>query len=160
VVFPYSQRIYDKLAVVVISAMIQASVKKEGMSNGILGDCVVLLATAPRPYTSVISALPPRKLRCAFCTLRWEEAEKWNIANGSKKGFRQAMNTGLDIFFGLALILGKMGERYANGSGGMKIDQGPAETAHHGTALRGFHQSQAPTSPAYIPKDIWKLKGS
>ena len=154
---PYSQRIYDKLADVVISAMIQASCKERGDVRMESGD-VVLLATAPRPYTSGYISYATHEYADVRFVPPLEEAEKMEYSERVEKGFRQAMNTGLDIFFGLALILGKMGERFANGSGGMKLTKDLLKPRTMTRLLGGFIKAKLQHRPL-LPKDIWKLKG-
>ncbi len=154
---PYSQRIYDKLAEVVISAMLQASCDGRGDVKLRSGD-VVLLATAPRPYTSGYISYATHEYADVRFVPPLDEAEKMEYGDRVQKGFMQAMNTGLDVFFGLALILGKMGERFASGSGGMKITKELLKPKTMARLLSGYLKAKIQKRPL-LPKDIWKLKG-
>ena len=154
---PYSQRNYDNLADVVISAMIQASCLEKGDVQIESGD-VVLLATAPRPYTSGYISYATYEYADVQFVPPLDEAENMEYSERVEKGFMQAMNTGLDIFFGLALILGKMGERFASGSGGMKITKDLLKPRTICRLLSGYLKAKIQKRPL-LPKDIWKLKG-
>ncbi len=154
---PYSDRIYQKMAEVVISAMIQASCLEKGDVQMESGD-VVLLATAPRPYTSGYISYTTYENADVRFVPPLEEAEKMEYGDRVQKGFLMAMNTGLDIFFGLAMILGKMGERFASGSGGMKITKEILKPKTLRRLLGGYIKAKIQNRPL-LPKDIWKLKG-
>lgn len=154
---PYSQRIYEKMAEVVISAMIQASCSEKGDVQLESGD-VVLLATAPRPYTSGYISYTTYENTDVRFVPPLDEAEKMEYVDRVNKGFIQAMDTGLDIFFGLAMILGKMGERFASGSGGMKLSKDILKPRTLRRLLGGYIKAKIQKRPL-LPKDIWKLKG-
>jgi hypothetical protein len=154
---PYSQRIYEKMAEVVISAMIQASCSEKGDVQLESGD-VVLLATAPRPYTSGYISYTTYENTDVRFVPPLDEAEKMEYVDRVNKGFIQAMDTGLDIFFGLAMILGKMGERFASGSGGMKLSKDILKPRTIRRLLGGYIKAKIQKRPL-LPKDIWKLKG-
>lgn len=154
---PYSERIYEKMAEVVISAMIQASCLEKGDVQMESGD-VVLLATAPRPYTSGYISYTTYENADVRFVPPLDEAEKMEYGARVQKGFLMAMNTGLDIFFGLAMILGKMGERFANGSGGMKFSKDLLKPNTLRRLLSGYIKAKLQNRPL-LPKDIWKLKG-
>jgi hypothetical protein len=154
---PYSQRIYDKMAEVVISAMIQASCSEKGDVQLESGD-VVLLATAPRPYTSGYISYTTYENADVRFVPPLDEAEKMEYGERVNKGFLMAMDTGLDIFFGLAMILGKMGERFASGSGGVKISKEMLKPRTIRRLLIGYLKAKIQKRPL-LPKDIWKLKG-
>jgi len=154
---PYSQRNYDKMAEVVISAMIQASCSGRGDVKMESGD-VVLLATAPRPYTSGYISYTTYENADVRFVPPLDEAENMEYSERVQKGFMLAMNTGLDIFFGLAMILGKMGERFASGSGGMQLTKDLFKPRTLSRLLGGYIKAKLQKRPL-LPKDIWKLKG-
>jgi phenylacetate-coenzyme A ligase PaaK-like adenylate-forming protein len=67
------------------------------------------------------------------------------------------METGIDYFYGLASVLGKMGERFEEGGSG-KISLSMLNPKVFGRLLRGYLKAKV-QKRNLLPKDIWNLKG-
>ncbi len=154
---PYTKRIYNKLGEVVIGAMILSSCRYKGEVNIEPGD-VVLLATAPRPYTSGYISFATKDEMSVRFVPSLETGEKMGFSERVSAGFDIAMETGLDYFFGLASILGKIGERFEQGSSNFKFSAKMLKPKIITRLLKGFLNSKL-NGRATLPRDIWKLKG-
>ncbi len=141
----------------VIGAMILASCKYKGDVRLEPND-VVLLATAPLPYTSgYICHATDDQLDVRFVP-SLAEAEKMGFGERISTGFSQAMDTGLDFFFGLASVLGKMGERFEEGNASGKPSLALLKPRTISRLLQGFIKAKI-AKRNMLPKDIWNLKG-
>jgi len=154
---PYTQRIYDRLGEVVVSAMILSSCSHKGEVLLEPGD-VVLLATAPRPYTSgYISYATYDEMDVTFVP-PLEKGEKMGFGERVQEGFSQAMEKGLDFFFGLAIILGKIGEQFEQGASSFKFSPKMLHPSTLARLLKGFISAKI-NKRNLIPSDVWNLKG-
>jgi hypothetical protein len=153
---PYTDRIYEKLGEVVVGAVILSSCKYKGDINIEPGD-VALLMTAPLPYTSgYISRATDDQLDMRFVP-PLEEGEKMGFADRISTGFKLAMEYGLDMFFGLASVLGKMGERFESGSASGSFSLKDLRPRAFFRLLGGFLKAKL-QKRNLLPKDIWKIK--
>ena len=117
---PYSKRMYDSLGEIAIGAMLMASCTRKGEVNLYPGN-VILLGTAPPPYTSgLITHSMAEQLEATFVP-SLEAGEKMEFGERITEGFKLAMGTGLDFFYGLSSILAKTGQRFESGSGSIKV---------------------------------------
>ena len=154
---PYSKRMYDSLAEVAIGAMILASCTRKGEVNLYPGN-VILLGTAPPPYMSGhLTHSMGEHLEARFVP-SIEAGEKMGFGERIEEGFKQAMGTGLDYFYGLSSILAKTGERFESGSGNIKLSSEMLRPNVLSRMLRGFFRAKL-NRRNVLPKDIWKMKG-
>lgn len=154
---PLTDRMYERYGEVALTAMILSSATYKGEVKVELGD-VLLLATAPLPYTSGYVSHSTADLIDIRFAPPLEEGEKMDFGDRINAGFRMGMDTGIDYFYGLASVLGKMGERFEAGGGmgntslkGMKF-----KTVMR--MLKGLATAKI-QGRNLLPKDIWKLKG-
>ena len=154
---PYTRRIYDKLGEVVIGAMILSSCSYKGEVLLEPGD-VVLLATAPRPYTSGYISYATRDEMDVTFVPSLDAGEKMEFGERVKEGFGQAMEKGLDFFFGLAIILGKMGEQFEQGAVNFKPSPKMLCPNTIIRLLKGFIRAKI-NKRKLLPSDVWNLKG-
>jgi phenylacetate-coenzyme A ligase PaaK-like adenylate-forming protein len=87
-----------------------------------------------------------------------ETGEKMGFGERIEEGFKLAMGTGLDFFYGLSSILAKTGERFETGSGNIKFSSEMLRPSVLFRLLRGFFRAKI-NKRNVLPKDIWKLKG-
>ncbi len=154
---PYTEKIYEKLGEVVVGAILLSSCKYKGDITLEAGD-VALLATAPLPYTSgYISRATDDQLDIRFVP-PLDDGEKMGFMDRITTGFTMAMETGLDIFFGLASVLGKMGERFEQSGSGGSFSLKMLKPRTLARLLKGFLSAKLAKRPM-LPRDIWKLKG-
>jgi len=153
---PYTEKIYEKLGEVVVGAILLSSCKYKGDVMLESGD-VALLATAPLPYTSgYISRATDDQLDIRFVP-PLDIGENMGFMERISAGFSEAMDTGLDIFFGLASVLGKMGERFEEGGTGGKFSLKILKPRTLARLIKGYTKAKI-AKRAMLPKDIWKVK--
>ena len=154
---PYSKRMYDSLGDVAIGAMLLASCTRKGEVNLHPGN-VILLGTAPPPYVSGhITHSLADQLDVTFVP-SLEVGEKMEFSKRIEEGFKLAMGTGLDYFYGMSSILAKTGERFESGSGNIKLSPDMLRPSVLSRLLGGFVKAKL-NKRNVLPKDIWKLKG-
>jgi len=118
----------------------------------------LLYGVAPRPYISGTFA-DVLRLQSPFKYLPdLETAEKLSYEQRIVEGFQQALNEGVDYFFGLALVLVKVGEKLRDSSSKVDIRQYLTRPRALYRLVRGLIRSRLEHRPLY-PKDIWSLKG-
>lgn len=154
---PLTDRMYERMAEVALTAMIIASASYKGDVKVKPRD-VLLLGTAPKPYISgYLSDAVDELLDVEFIP-PLKEADKMEFAERLSVGFRMGMSTGIDYFYGLASILAKMGERFEQGGGASGSSIKGMKLSTIIRLLKGFLISKLQRRPL-LPKDIWKLKG-
>jgi len=114
---------------------------------------------APRPYVfgwfghAGLEEFP-------FVLLPPEEmAERMSFQERMEEAFRLALKDGIDVFFGLASVLMKVGEQFSKESG--KTREFSLDMLHPKTLYRltrGLVRSKLAGRPMY-PKDLWDVKG-
>lgn len=154
---PYSKRMYDSLGEVAVGAMLMASCAQKGEVNLHPGN-VILLGTAPPPYTSgLITHSVADQLEVKFVP-SLEAGEKMDFGDRIAEGFKLAIGTGLDFFYGLSSILAKTGQRFESGSGSIQFSSIMLRPSVIIRLLGGFIKAKL-NKRNILPKDIWKLKG-
>lgn len=157
---PYTRRIYDSLGEVAIAAMILASCTRKGevlLEPKEQAD-VILLGTAPPPYTSglltraLLEQLSPKFVPSL------DEGEKMDFNTRIAAGFELAMETGMDFFYGIASVLARIGERFESGSGNTKISLRMLRPDVLFRLIKGALTAKW-NKRKMLPRDIWKLKG-
>jgi hypothetical protein len=118
----------------------------------------LLYGVAPRPYISGTFA-DVLRLQSPFKYLPdLETAEKLTFEERIAAGFNQALNEGVDYFFGLSLVLVKVGEKLRDSSSKVDIRQ----YLNHPRALWRLLKALVKTrliGRPILPKDLWSLKG-
>jgi hypothetical protein len=155
---PYTQEMYDRLAEVVVGAMILASANRKGDIN-LENKDTILLTTAPPPY---FSALVTRATD-AHADVRFlpplDEGEKMGYVERVQAGFKQAMVHGLDYFYGISSVLVRIGEQFeSGGSGSSGISKDMLKPSFIWRMLKGVVRAKL-QNRAMLPKDIWSTKG-
>ncbi|MCJ7519404.1 MAG: GH3 auxin-responsive promoter family protein [Anaerolineaceae bacterium] len=153
---PLTDRMYERYGEVALTAMILSSCDYKGDVKIEPGD-VLLLATAPLPYTSGYVSHSTKDLLDVRFVPSLEEGEKMEFADRIAAGFSQGMETGIDYFYGLASVLGKMGERFEEGGSGKK-SLSMLKPKVLGRLIRGYFKAKL-QKRNLLPKDIWNLKG-
>lgn len=118
----------------------------------------LLYSVAPRPYISGTFADVLRMQTPLEYLPSLEEAESMTFEERIAEGFRQSLYKGLDYFFGLSLVLVKVGEKLTENS--KKIDIKPYLTRPGALfrLIRGLIKSRL-QGRTLMPKDIWDIKG-
>jgi hypothetical protein len=118
----------------------------------------LLYGVAPRPYISGTFADVLRMQSPFKYIPDLEKAENMPYEKRIAEGFQQALNEGVDYFFGLALVLAKVGEKLRDSSSKVDIRQYLSRPMALFRLVRGLVRSRLAHRPLY-PKDIWSLKG-
>jgi hypothetical protein len=155
---PYTQKMYDRLGEIVVSAMIISSANKKG-DIYIENNDTVLLTTAPPPYYGAIITRAAE----AHANLRFlpplDEGEQMSYAERVQAGFKQAMVKGLDIFYGISSVLVRIGQQFEEGGGGnIKLSIDMLNPSFIFRMLGGLIKAKL-QKRNMLPKDIWKIKG-
>ena len=154
---PYTDRMYERFGEITFSAMILSSATYKGDVRFNLND-VLLLGTAPVPYASGYASRSVNDLVDLRFLPPLEEGEKMEFAERISTGFKMGMDVGVDYFYGLASVLGKMGESFEQGGGASVSSMKGLKFSTILRLLKGFLLAKIQSRPM-LPKDIWKLKG-
>lgn len=155
---PLSQRFAHELSAVLYGVGILSccndwyDVSKMSLKNKIL------FSVAPKPYISGVFAdllklqipidyLPPQ-----------EEAEKLSFEDRISMGFKQAVSQGFEYFFGLSLVLVKVGEKLKESSNKTSLRPFLHEPKALLRLAKGRFKSKIDGRPM-LPKDLWDIKG-
>ena len=118
----------------------------------------LLYGVAPRPYISGTFA-DVLRLQSPFTYLPdLETAEKLSYEERIAAGFQQALNEGVDYFFGLSLVLVRVGEKLRDSSNKVDIFQYLGRPKALYRLLRALIKSRIAHRPI-LPKDLWAIKG-
>jgi hypothetical protein len=118
----------------------------------------ILYSVAPRPYISGTFADLLRKQTPLEYLPPLEEAEGLSFEERVRLGFDQALSGGLDYFFGISLVLMKIGEKLRDSSGNFNIHPYLLRPRALYRLLKGRVKSRL-GGRAMLPRDIWSLKG-
>lgn len=154
---PYSRGMYDRHGEAVIGGMIISAAQYKGDVQIAPGD-VLLLASAPPPYsTGLLSHSLAERADVRFVP-GIAEGEQMEFGERIAAGFAEAMDVGLDYFFGVASVLVKMGERFenmSNNSSEKRKMPGPKAMLR---LIKGIVKAKI-QKRKLLPKDLWTLKG-
>jgi len=153
---PLTDRMYERFGEGALTAIILSSCDYPGDVK-IQPDDVLLMGTAPLPYTSGYIAHSTEDVLGIRFVPPLEEAEKMDFLDRIANGFKEGMEVGIDYFYGLASVLGKMGERFEQG-GGSKFSLSMLKPQVLGRLVKGVIKSKL-QKRKMLPKDIWNLKG-
>ncbi|MFA5308092.1 MAG: GH3 auxin-responsive promoter family protein [Dehalococcoidales bacterium] len=118
----------------------------------------VLYSVARKPYISGVFADMLTKQSPIKYMPPLEETDTLSFEERIQKGFACAMADGLDYFFGLSLVLEKVGEKIRNGSGKIDIRPYLGSPKAMFRLARGKAKSMLAGRPM-LPKDLWTIRG-
>lgn len=154
---PYTKTMFDRLSDPGLAAMIMSSCSQPGDVRLERND-KFLMATAPPPYlTGHISRSGEANLNVVFLP-SLDEGEKMAFGERVAKGFSLAMSQGLDYFFGLSVVLARMGEQFEQQSSKSTPSKGLLDPSTLWRLLKAVVISKI-QKRNILPKDIWHLKG-
>jgi hypothetical protein len=87
-----------------------------------------------------------------------EKAEQMTYEDRIAEGFQQALYKGIDFFFGLSLVLVKVGEKLSANSGKVKITPYLKHPRGLLRLIKGLIKSKLAGRPL-MPKDLWHIRG-
>lgn len=118
----------------------------------------ILYSVAPEPYISGTFASLLKMQSPLNYLPSLEKVENLSFEDRIKLGFQQAMSEGLDYFFGLSLVLAKVGNRICESSN--KTDLRPFLKSPKALwrLSKGKIRSRL-AGRSILPKDLWNVKG-
>lgn len=154
---PYSKAMFEFLSDPGIAGMIMSSCSQPGDVKLEQND-KFLLATAPPPYMSGYLARSVEKNLEVVFLPNLDEGEKMEFRERVAAGFKLAMHEGLDYFFGISVVLARMGEQFEQQSSNTKPSKDLLHLPTLWRLLRALLISKI-QKRNILPKDIWHLKG-
>lgn len=154
---PYTQKMYERLAEVVVGAMILSSANRRGDIN-LENKDTILLTTAPPPYFSALVTRATDDHADVRFLPPLDEGEKMGYVERVQSGFKQAMVKGLDYFYGISSVLVRIGQQFESGGGGVSFSRDMLNLSFIFRMLGGLIKAKLQGRPM-LPKDIWNLKG-
>jgi hypothetical protein len=157
---PYTRKMYERLGEMVVGSMILATCSKRGEIK-VEPSCSMLLATAPPPYMSGLVSLSTQDQLDVEFLPSLEDGEKMDFADRISAGFKLAMRKGLDYFYGIPMVLVKIGEKIEQGASGSNGSGFSPEMLHPQLLFRmvkGYISAKL-NKRNLRPKDIWTPKG-
>ena len=154
---PYTRAMYDRLSDPGTAAMIMSSCTQPGDVRLERND-KFLMATAPPPYlTGYISRSVKENLEVVFLP-ELDEGEKMAYGERVALGFKLAMRQGLDYFFGISVVLARMGEQFGQQSSNSTPSKELLNPATFWRLMKAVIIARF-QKREILPKDIWHLKG-
>jgi hypothetical protein len=118
----------------------------------------VLYSVARKPYISgVFADLLTRQSPIKYMPTL-EESDSLTFEERIKTGFQRAMSDGLDYFFGLSLVLVKVGEKIRDASDKVDIRPYLGSPKAMWRLAKGKVRSYLAGRPM-LPRDLWSIKG-
>jgi len=154
---PYTQKSYELLGRIGVTAFILACTSRKGEVNVKSGMRAMQNMPARPYYTGVgiaaltehleVQMIPPLK-----------EYEHQPFEKRLEDGFKMALRTGVDVLGALTSILIRMGETFADKSRGMKVSSYMLHPRVMWRLMQALIKSKWRKRPL-LPRDLWPLKG-
>jgi hypothetical protein len=154
---PYTQAMYDRLSDPGIAGMIMSSCTQPGDVK-LERNEKFLLASAPPPYMSGFLARSLEKNLMVTFLPNLDEGEQMAFGERVAAGFKLAMSEGLDYFFGISVVLARMGEQFGQQSNNSKPSKELLNPSMLWRLLRAVVIAKTQKRDI-LPKDIWHIKG-
>jgi phenylacetate-coenzyme A ligase PaaK-like adenylate-forming protein len=153
---PYTKEAYESLGERVLAGVILSAARWKGDVRIDSRDTLVY-NTPPRPY---ISGVTLRALADHFdfdFIPPLDETEGMDFQERIARGFDVGLVTGIDILGSLAVVLVKMGQRFAEGARTTKLSAHMLHPKALFRMVRGWLRAKL-EGRAMLPKDLWRLK--
>jgi hypothetical protein len=118
----------------------------------------MVYTVAPRPYMSGAMTCMLEQQTPIYHLPNLEEAEGLSFEDRVKLGFKQALSHGMDYFFGMALALVTVGEKFGQSSGSVNIRPLLLQPKALWRLAKGKLKAYLARRPM-LPKDLWPVKG-
>jgi hypothetical protein len=155
---PLTKDYIDNLSSIIYGIGMLSCAQYKGDTSRIPYDAKLLYSVAPRPYISGTFADVLRMQTPLEYLPSLEEAEQMTYEERIGAGFQQALTKGLDYFFGLSLVLVKVGEKLTENSKKVNIKPYLKQPKALWRLSKGLVKSKLARRPM-MPKDIWNIKG-
>jgi hypothetical protein len=153
---PYTKQAYVRFGERVLAGVILASARWKGDVRLKEND-VLVYNTPPRPYVSGV-ALRALAEHFEFKFVPpLDETEQLTFQERIEVGFATALVSGIDVFGSLAVVLVKMGERFAQGAQSTQVSAQMLHPKALARLIRGLARSKL-AGRSMLPKDLWTVK--
>jgi len=154
---PYTDNAIERLSILSTALSILACTKRKGEVN--IGNGLRVLHNLPPPpyITGVLARLASNNLYIRYIP-PLEKCESMDFETRTQIGLQMALGTGVDFLSSLTSVLLKIGERFTESSGQMKLNRQMLQPQIMWRLIRGLVQSKR-EGRALLPKDLWPLKG-
>jgi hypothetical protein len=154
---PYAEMSIENFGRFSIAAMILACTTRKGEVN--FGNGVrVLHNLPPAPYLSGVMAQVVNQKLDAHAIPPLDKYENVDFETRMRAGFQIALRTGVDFLASLTSILVKMGERFTESSGQVKLSRQMLHPQIIARLLTAWLRCKL-ENRTILPKDLWPLKG-
>jgi hypothetical protein len=155
---PYSYKFSHELATLLYGTGIFASCESRGDVSKAKEHAKIVYAVAPVPYTSgVFVDLLQREVTSKYLP-PLEKAQDMSFEERIREGFRLALSTGFDYFFGLSTVLIALGEQFGAQSRGLVLLPLLSQPLALIRLIRGLIRSKSERRPM-LPRDLWSVSG-
>ncbi len=155
---PYSEKFAHELAILLYGTGIFASCNGRGDVSKAKEHAKIVYAVAPPPYASGTFVQITQEEVGATYLPPLDKAQKMSFEQRIKEGFRLALSTGFDYFFGLSTVLIVVGEQFGARSNRLTFMPLLSQPAALFRLLRGLVKSRM-EHRSMLPKDLWSVKG-
>jgi hypothetical protein len=157
-VAPYTKTMINHHREVALSCFILATSTEKGKFN-LKPNMNFLNGMAPLPY---LTGLLPYTIQGEYSVNFMpsiDEGNKMGFGERNKAGFKQGMQKGIDLFYGLSSVIVRMSESFADGTKSSgKLDLLSYRLPMLNKLIRAKFRSKMSKQPM-LPKDVFDLKG-
>jgi hypothetical protein len=154
---PFSEEAAKRLGECMMGVLVLAASSNRGEFTFESGE-TVLFTLAPYPYISGavvrgtleefdFTYMPPP-----------EKAEQMGFQERIEEGFSMALKSGLGVFYGMASVLVRIGERFSQGAGSLRPSSDLLHPRLLGRIVRALIRSRLDGRRFLLPKDLWDVK--
>lgn len=155
---PFTREYLQRLSVNLYGIGMISCAEYRGDTSRIPREVKLLYSVAPRPYISGTFADVLQEQTPLEYLPSLEEAEKMTYEKRIAEGFQQALSKGLDYFFGLSMVLVKVGEKLQENSSRVKMGPYLRRPVALYRLVKGLIKSKLERR-SILPRDIWNIKG-
>ena len=156
---PYTESAIERLSILSTALSILACAKRKGEVDSKIGRGIRVLHNLPPPpyLTGILARLSSNNLDVHYIP-PLEKCESMDFETRTQTGFQIALRTGVDFLVSLTTVLLKIGERFTEGSGKLKLNRHMLQPQIMWHLIQGWVRSKR-EGRALLPKDLWPIKG-
>jgi len=154
---PYSPRMVEKAGEFAVASFLLASCSGRGDVR-LSSDDFCLYTLAPPPYFTgaVVAKAVKEQLDPKFIP-PLATGERMDFEERIREGFKLALKSGIDVFYGLSSVLVKIAEQFEQGSGSMQFSIDMLHPRLLLRVIKGTLRSKI-NGRNLLPKDLWNVK--
>ena len=154
---PYSKRMVEKAGEFAVSSFLMASCSGRGDVR-LSSEDICLYTLAPPPYFTgaVIARAVQQQLEPMFIP-PLAKGELMDFEERIREGFKLALKSGIDVFYGLSSVLVKIAEQFEQGSGSRNFSIDMLHPRLLFRVIKGTLKSKL-NGRNLLPKDLWNVK--